>query len=485
MERGEGRRRTARRIGADSTSTHPTGTQPTGTHPTGTQASEPPPAPHATTRLTTGATGTTRTGTGRTTPRARSLIRRRRTGLVPAALAGALALTACGSDASSAPPSPTSTAPTTTSAPPDPSPDASPQTPAPAVRDVPTVEVTSVQDVTTGLDAPWGLAFLPDDRALVTLRDEARLVVVGADGAVQDVTGPGADEVRAATVPRSEGGLLGVAVVPDGADGATGGPVDVVVYLTAAQDNRVLRATLDGTTLGPTRVLLDGIPKGANHNGGRVAFGPDGHLWVTTGDTYTTSLAPDPASLGGKVLRVTAEGAPAPGNPDPGSPVWTRGHRNVQGIGWAPDGRVFAAEFGQDTWDELNVLHAGADYGWPAVEGQGGAADGFVDPVAVWATSDASPSGLAVTDEGVYLAGLRGRTLWRVPLRPVDPATLDDPAADAAGVGEPQPLLADRHGRLRAVEVAPDGSLWVLTNNTDGRGDPVAGDDRVLRVTVG
>lgn len=373
---------------------------------------------------------------------------------------------------------------TTPAAAPPPTPSSPAASPAPTspVRDVPTVAVTSVEEVATGLDAPWGLAFLPDGRAVVTLRDEARVVLVGADGAVADVTGPGADELAAATVPRGEGGLLGVAVVPGA---AAGGPVDLVLYLTGAQDNRVVRATLDGTTLGPTRAVVTGIPRGSNHNGGRLAFGPDGALHVTTGDTYRTGLAPDPASLGGKVLRVTADGAPAPGNPDPASPVWTRGHRNVQGIGWAPDGRAFAAEFGQDTWDELNVLRAGADHGWPTVEGTGGAAQGFADPVAQWSTDEASPSGLAVTDEGVYLAGLRGETLWRVPLRPLDPAALDDPAQDAAGVGTPQPLLAGEHGRLRAVEVAPDGSLWVLTNNTDGRGDPRPGDDRVLRVRVG
>jgi len=398
-----------------------------------------------------------------------------------AAAVGVALVVGCAPGDPGAPATPTPAVTTPTAAEPtSPVPD-----PVPQVRDVPTVTVTSVQDVATDLDAPWGLAFLPDGRALVTLRDAARLVVVGGDGTVADVTGPGADEVAAATVARGEGGLLGVAVVPGPAAAATEGPVDVVVHLTGAQDNRVLRATLDGTTLGPTRVLLDGIPRGTNHNGGRLAFGPDGYLYVTTGDTYTTGLAPDPGSLGGKVLRLTADGAPAPDNPDPSSPVWTRGHRNVQGIGWAPDGRVLASEFGQDTWDELNVLHAGADYGWPAVEGQGGAGRGFVDPVAVWATSDASPSGIAVTDEGVYLAGLRGRTLWRVPLRPVDPATLDEPAADAAGFGTPQPLLAGEHGRLRAVEVAPDGSLWVLTNNTDGRGSPTTGDDRILRVVVG
>ncbi len=403
-----------------------------------------------------------------------------------AAAAAALALLgACSPGTGGATPTPGGTS-TSALAPTAPAP--APASPAPTspVRDVPTVTVTSVEEVATGLDAPWGLAFLPDARAVVTLRDAARLVVVGLDGAVTDVTGPGAEEVAAATVPRGEGGLLGVAVVPGA---AAGGPVDLVLYLTSAQDNRVLRATLDGTTLGPTRAVVTGIPRGSNHNGGRLAFGPDGALYVTTGDIYRTALAPDPGSLGGKVLRVTADGAPAPGNPDPASPVWTRGHRNVQGIGWAPDGRAFAAEFGQDTWDELNVLRAGADHGWPSVEGAGGAADGFVDPVAQWSTDEASPSGLAVTDEGVYLAGLRGETLWRVPLRPVDPAALADPArdpaADAAGVGTPQPLLAGEHGRLRAVEVAPDGSLWVLTNNTDGRGDPRPGDDRLLRVRVG
>ncbi|ADG73755.1 glucose sorbosone dehydrogenase [Cellulomonas flavigena DSM 20109] len=395
---------------------------------------------------------------------------RRRPGPLAVGVVGAL-LVGCTADVPA--PGPSAPAPTT-------GPPATTSSGAPLVRDVPTVAVQSVQDVVTGLDVPWGLAFLPGDRALVTLRDAARLVVVADDGSLTEVTGPGAEQIAAATDARGEGGLLGVAVVPGA---GSSGLVDVVVYLTSRTDNRVLRATLDGTTLGPTRVLLDGIPRGTNHNGGRLAFGPDGYLYVTTGDTYTTDLAPDPASLGGKVLRVTADGAPAPDNPDPSSPVWTRGHRNVQGIGWAPDGRVFASEFGQDTWDELNVLRGGADYGWPAVEGAGGAAEGYVDPVATWATSDASPSGLAVTDEGVYLAGLRGRTLWRVPLRPVEPDA--GPEDDAAGVGTPQPLLAGEHGRLRAVEVAPDGSLWVLTQNTDGRGDPVEGDDRILRVTLG
>ncbi|WP_246783954.1 PQQ-dependent sugar dehydrogenase [Cellulomonas persica] len=324
----------------------------------------------------------------------------------------------------------------------------------------------------TGLDVPWGLAPLDDGSLLVTLRDAARLVVVTPDGAVQDVTGPGADELADVVEPQGEGGLLGVAVLGESDDG-----LDLALYATTADDNRVLRGTLRDRTLGELTAVLTGIPAARHHDGGRLAVGPDGFLYVSTGDAGDVARAQDPADLGGKILRVTADGEPAPGNPDPGSPVWSLGHRNVQGLGWAGDGRMFASEFGQNTFDEVNVVRPGANYGWPEVEGEGGADEGFVDPVAVWATSEASPSGLAVTDEAVYVAGLRGERLWRLPLRPAG-------GDDAAGVGTPQALLTGEHGRLRAVVVAADGSLLVATNNTDGRGDPRDGDDRILRVVV-
>jgi len=383
-----------------------------------------------------------------------------------AAVIGLASLAACGPGATSDSGSPSvsasaATAPTA-SAPPTP----------PALRpEVPLVEVADVRELTTGLDVPWGLAFLPDGRALVTQRDAGTVVVVDARSAspatVSDLVGPGADQIRAATAAHGEGGLLGIAVRPD-ADGG----MRVFVYVTTDRDNEVLSARLDGTTLGETRVVLAGIPKGSNHDGGRLAFSPDGFLYVTTGDTGDRTLAQDPTSLGGKILRITPDGAPAPGNPTAGSRVWSLGHRNVQGIGWAADGRMFASEFGQDTWDELNVIVPGGNYGWPQVEGDPGApVDGFISPVATWATDDASPSGLAVTAEGVYLAALRGERLWRVPLRP-------------GGVGTHQALLVGAYGRLRAVAVAPDGSLWVLTGNTDGRGNVRAGDDRLLRVSI-
>ncbi|AEE47192.1 PQQ-dependent sugar dehydrogenase [Cellulomonas fimi] len=397
-------------------------------------------------------------------PPARRRPTTRRSGVARAlAVAAVLALAACTGGGPGSVGSPVVPAPATT----DRGPSSPPGPSGPA-----TVQVVEVTDVATGLDVPWGIAFLPDGSAAVTLRDEARVVVVGADGSVRDVGGPGAQQLTDVVAPGGEGGLLGVTVLDATADGA-----ELALYATTAQDNRVLRGTLSGTTLGELTPVLTGIPRARNHDGGRLAVGPDGYLYVTTGDAGDRPSAQDGGSLAGKVLRVTADGAPAPGNPDPASPVWSLGHRNVQGLGWSSDGRLFAAEFGQDTWDELNVVVPGGNYGWPLVEGAGG--DGFVDPVATWATSDASPSGLAVTDEAVYLAGLRGERLWRVPLLPPPGG-----AGPAGGVGVPQALLTGEHGRLRAVEQAPDGSLWVLTNNTDGRGDPRDGDDRVLRVVV-
>jgi glucose/arabinose dehydrogenase len=310
--------------------------------------------------------------------------------------------------------------------------------------------------VASDLDVPWGLAFLPDGSALVTLRDRGEVLQVREGEPTRSLG------AVAGVAPQGEGGLLGVAVSPDFARDGT-----VFVYLTAAQDNRVVRLHLAGDTLTPEAVVVAGIPRSGNHNGGRLAFGPDGYLYIATGDAGEPSRAQDRDSLGGKILRVDADGRPAPGNPF-GNRVWSLGHRNVQGMAWDADGRMFASEFGQDTWDELNVIEPGGNYGWPQVEGMG---DGFVEPVAVWRTDEASPSGLAVTGDAVYLAGLRGETLWRVPLT-------------ADGVGTTQALLQREYGRLRAVEPAPDGSLWVLTGNTDGRGDPRDGDDRILRVAV-
>lgn len=308
--------------------------------------------------------------------------------------------------------------------------------------------------VASGLEAPWGLAFLPGGDALVSERDSGRVLRVA----------PGADPRDVGTVPGvdagGEGGLLGLAVSPRFERDQL-----VYAYLTAQADNRIVRFRLGG---GQVEVLLDGIPKAGIHNGGRIAFGPDGMLYAGTGDAAERGNAQDPGSLGGKILRLRPDGGIPADNPDPGSPVWTLGHRNVQGLAWDGQGRMFATEFGQNRFDEINRIEKGGNYGWPEVEGTGGG-ERFRDPLVTWPTSQASPSGAAIAGDTLYVAALRGQRLWRVPLD------------GDGGTGEPAAVLAGSYGRLRHAAVAADGALWVLTSNRDGRGDPAADDDRVLR----
>ncbi|GHA74695.1 PQQ-dependent sugar dehydrogenase [Streptomyces termitum] len=310
-----------------------------------------------------------------------------------------------------------------------------------------------------GLDSPWGLAALPGGDLLVSSRDGRTVTRVAGEGGAKTPLGevPG-------VVPGGEGGLLGLAVREGW----------VYAYLTSGTDNRIVRMRYGGGAgdrLGAPEPVLTGIPRGRIHDGGRIAFGPDGMLYAGTGETGETGLAQDRASLGGKILRMTPDGRPAPGNPFPGSVVYSYGHRNVQGLAWDADGRLWAAEFGQDTWDELNLIAPGRNYGWPVVEGTAGRA-GFTDPVAQWPTSDASPSGIAYARGAIWMAGLRGERLWRIGL------------AGAERSGEPEAFLHGEYGRLRTVLADGDGRLWLTTSETDGRGTPGPGDDRILRLEV-
>lgn len=311
-------------------------------------------------------------------------------------------------------------------------------------------------EFTTGLEAPWSVAFL-GDTALVSERDSGRILELADDGSTREIM------AVEGVITGGEGGLLGLAIDEDDR---------LYVYSTGAGGNRIERYTLTGEpgSLGAAEpeTILDGIPAARTHNGGRLAIGPDGLLYASVGDAGNRDAPQDPDSLGGKILRMTLDGDVPDDNPIPGSLVYSLGHRNVQGLAWAADGRLFATEFGQDTWDELNLITPGANYGWPVVEGIVGRAE-FADPLQQWDPDEASPSGLAIVGGTLFIANLRGQVLRSVPL------------ADTTSSVD---YLAGEFGRLRDVASAPDGSLWVVTNNTDGRGDPSPGDDRVLRIPM-
>jgi glucose/arabinose dehydrogenase len=305
------------------------------------------------------------------------------------------------------------------------------------------------------LEVPWGIAFLPDKSALVTERDTGRVLQIRG----RKVTEVG----KVAEAGDGEAGLLGVAVSPSFERDRR-----VFFYATASSDNRVLRTTFQNGKLGALRPILTGIPRAGNHDGGRMIFGPDGWLYVSTGEAGQPELAQDMSSLGGKILRIGQDGKPAEGNPDPSSPIWTSGHRNVQGLAFDHEANLWASEFGQDTWDELNLIKRGGNYGWPEVEGKGGTG-GLTDPQVQWRTDDASPSGLAFLDGRLWLGALHGERLWRIDV-------------NGQKASNEKAFFVGRYGRMRTVVAAPDGNLWVTTSNRDGRGDPVAGDDRILLV---
>ncbi|MFK4155653.1 PQQ-dependent sugar dehydrogenase [Streptomyces fungicidicus] len=326
--------------------------------------------------------------------------------------------------------------------------------------------VKVVRTVATGLNSPWGLAPLTDGDLLVSSRDEATITRV--DGKTGGKTELG--EVPGVS-PAGEGGLLGIALSPEYASDHM-----IYAYFTSASDNRVVRMIYDerkpaGQQLGAPDTVFRGIPKGMIHNGGRIAFGPDRMLYAGTGESGDTGLSQDKESLGGKILRLTPDGEPAPGNPFPGSAVYSYGHRNVQGLAWDGKQRLFASEFGQNTWDELNAVEPGANYGWPEAEGRSDDS-AFKNPVEQWSTDEASPSGIAYAEGSIWMAGLRGERLWRVPLKGTEASA------------DPQAFLEGEYGRLRTVAAAGGDKLWLVTSNTDGRGNPKKGDDRILELEV-
>ncbi|HEY5785380.1 MAG TPA: PQQ-dependent sugar dehydrogenase [Microlunatus sp.] len=376
-------------------------------------------------------------------------------GLALAAVAG------CSSDdpvpgASSSTPS---TTPSVISASPTPSTTTTPSTtPTPTPTRSPRPEVAAT--IADDFDVPWGLVFLADGDALVSERNSAKIIRVTAKGKKTTI-----GEVSGVVPPTGvgEGGLLGIATAPGDED-------TLFVYYTTGSDNRVGRVSLAGGTVGKPKAVLTDIPTSTHHHGGRLLFDADGMLLVATGDAEQSALAQDRDSLAGKILRIRPDGRAASGNPFDNR-TWSYGHRNVEGLAFDADGRLWATEFGDKQADELNLISKGKNYGWPDVEGASGD-DDFVNPKAVWEpTSSCSPAGIAITRSTAFVGALQGQCLFAVPL-------------DGSKAGKPKAYFAEDHGRIRNAVVAPDGSLWVTTSNTDGRVNPGRDDDKILRVTL-
>lgn len=328
----------------------------------------------------------------------------------------------------------------------------------------PTTERGSAMEIETvarGLQAPWEIAFMPDGRALVTERPgRVRLL---ADGELR--------EEPLATVDvndTGEGGLLGLAVDPEFDDNGF-----VYLYRTVGDGNEVVRYRLTGERLEEDAVIVQDIPAGAIHNGGRIHFGPDERLYIATGDAGRQSLAQDEDSLAGKFLRIEP---PAYRNSGRRPEIHSLGHRNPQGFDWEPGSdRMIATEHGASANDEVNHIERGDNYGWPVVEG---AEHGrFTAPLHVWDDTTIAPSGATfVAREGsawtgdYLVTGLRSESLRRLQV-------------EGGDVASDEPLIDGDHGRLRTAVEGPRGAIYVLTSNRDGRGSPDDEDDRILRIT--
>jgi len=343
------------------------------------------------------------------------------------------------------------------------------------VPDPPGVDVTTW---VAGLRVPWDLAFLPGGGALVTeRRGTIRLIREG---------GPREEPYANLEVANvGEGGLMGLALHPQF-------PETPYLYVMHTYrfggdlHNRVLRLRHKGDRAVRDEVILDKLPGGHFHNGGRLAFGPDGLLYIAAGEGFRRHLAQSRSSLGGKILRVTPDGTVAEDNPFPDSPIYSLGHRNPQGLAWDPrTGALFASEHGPSgevafgAFDEINRIEAGANYGWPEVVGAS-EHSGFVDPLATWPDTTTPPAGMTFHQGELFVATLGSEALLRVEL------TVGEGGANRVGAIE-RWFRAEggesRYGRLRDAVTGPDGALYVLTSNRDGRGRPREGDDRILRLT--
>jgi glucose/arabinose dehydrogenase len=322
--------------------------------------------------------------------------------------------------------------------------------------------IGEVTTVTTDKDIPWGLAFLPNGDGIYTQRDAQNVIEVSPSGAKTTL-----GKIPGVSGTDGEGGLLGLELSPN-----FGSDHWVYIMHTSSSDNRVIRLKLNGKTLdtGSIQVLLKGIQRNKFHNGGRLRFGPDGKLYISTGDAENGNNAQNKNSLNGKILRINADGSIPSDNPF-GNAVWSYGHRNVQGLAFDSQGRLWEAELGNSNMDELNLIQRGGNYGWPACEGTAGNCGGFVKPIQTWPVAQASPSGLAFVNGTLYMAALRGARLWVMKIQ-------------GNGTSKPQAFFQGQFGRLRTVEPSPDGGLWVTTSSGDKDSTPNNSNDKILHVAL-
>ncbi|MDX8036065.1 PQQ-dependent sugar dehydrogenase [Lentzea sp. BCCO 10_0856] len=318
----------------------------------------------------------------------------------------------------------------------------------------------TVTTIASGVDVAWGLAFLPDGSALVTERESFNILRV-TEGGTKTVLG----KVPGAQGTGGEGGALGIEVSPNWASDRF-----IYVYHTYSGGNRLVRAQFDGAQLSNWTTLLDGVPKNRFHNGGRLRFSPDGrYLFISTGDAQNGSNAQNMNNNAGKILRVNPDGSIPADNPFSGKAIWSYGHRNVQGLDFDSQGRLWASEFGNSSQDEVNLITKGGNYGWPGCEGTSGSCSGTIPPKKTWSTSSASPSGLTIINDHVFVATTVGSRIYRMRID------------SSSNLVEQQIYFQGTYGRLRTVEVDRDGDIW-LTTSADKDGS--AGNDRILHIDI-
>jgi glucose/arabinose dehydrogenase len=336
----------------------------------------------------------------------------------------------------------------------------------------------TIEILARGLDTPWALDFAPDGRVFITERP-GRIRIIEGGRLVADPW------MTLEVADVGESGLLGLALDPQFAQNRF---VYVAYTYRAANgrlQNRLVRLREDAFRKGNfDKVLIDNVAGSNNHDGGRVKFGPDGKLYWTTGDAQTTRFAQNRSSLNGKVLRLNADGSIPADNPFPNSYVYSYGHRNSQGLAWQPKTRrLYATEHGPSGFqgccrDELNYIEPGKNYGWPEIKGDE-TREGMISPIINAGTSETwAPTGATFVTRGPWagsllFTGLRGQTLYRVVL------DLNDPRK----VEKFERYLYRQFGRLRDIVEGPDGNLYLLTSNRDGRGSPKEDDDRLIRLS--